>query len=214
MSSKASKRRGPPQDHQKRKVRTMNSCTHLRWNRENFRGVIAHIRNIVRQLYFPYCEDTDEILILHDTFLIVNDDDVQCLVQDMTYPHNILRLECKCTKQDDSDREKKTEESKDDQLLESLISLCIQDTFPYCKGYFRESVDKLEDFERIPAKHFAVMMQNIMEVLHLDEEAINNFCQKVNQYKNKRSQCISASFTDQDTGAYKQLLQSLAIGRL
>lgn len=80
------------------------SCTHLRLNRDNFKGVIAHIRNIVRQLYFPYCEDTDEIMILYDTFLIVNDDDVQCLVQDMTYPHNIMRLKCKCTKQDDSDR--------------------------------------------------------------------------------------------------------------
>eukprot|EP00889_Picochlorum_renovo_P004222 jgi/Picre1/31252/NNA_006606.t1 len=69
----------------------------------------------------------------------------------MTYPHNILPVECRCTKQDDSD------------------------------SFSLESVDKLEDFERIPAKHFAVMMQNIMEVLHLDEEAINNFCQKVNQ---------------------------------
>lgn len=80
------------------------SCTHLRWNRDNFKGVIAHIRNSVQQLYFPYCEDINQILILYDTFLIVNDDDVQCLVEDMTYPHNIMRLKCKCTKQDDSDR--------------------------------------------------------------------------------------------------------------
>jgi hypothetical protein len=80
------------------------SCMHLRWNYENFNGVIAHIKDSVQQLYFPYCEDTEEILILHDTFVIVNDDDVQCLVQDMTYPHNILPVECRCTKQDDSDR--------------------------------------------------------------------------------------------------------------
>ncbi|KAI8109410.1 hypothetical protein M9434_000694 [Picochlorum sp. BPE23] len=72
-------------------------------------------------------------------------------------------------------REKKTEKSKDDQLLESLISLCIQDTFPYCKGYFKKNMEKLEDFERIPAKHFAVLMQNIMEVLHFDQETIKSF---------------------------------------
>ncbi|KAI8107030.1 hypothetical protein M9434_001677 [Picochlorum sp. BPE23] len=77
-----------------------------------------------------------------------------------------------------------------------------------------ESVDKLEDFERIPAKHFAVMMQNIMEVLHLDEEAINNFCQKVNQKIKDHNASVHPSPIKTQEHKYKQLLQSLAIGRL
>eukprot|EP00889_Picochlorum_renovo_P006637 jgi/Picre1/33667/NNA_001146.t1 len=100
-----------------------------------------------------------------------------------------------CTRRDHKKRR------KDDQLFDSIIQLCIEDTFPYSNIYFKEYVGNVQDFECAPTKHLYTMMDIVMRVLRFDQCTRTRFQHKIHQKieAHNASVCTRVDFQERHT---------------
>lgn len=104
------------------------------------------------------------------------------IIELMLLSSNTIACTCRDQKRKDEVGRTTKDDTEDDQLLDTIIQLCMEDTFPYSNAYFKKHVGKVRDFESTPTKHFHIMMENVMRVLKFDQDTCKRFRQKIHQY--------------------------------
>ncbi|KAI8109947.1 hypothetical protein M9434_001224 [Picochlorum sp. BPE23] len=172
----------------------------IAWTNRHLEGVIDHLQTVAQQLFFPRCSNKGDIMLLYKRLVLCSDQILEALLPSLKYPNNILCITCVYTGEENEERDHK-KRRKDDQLFDSIIQLCIEDTFPYSNIYFKEDVGNVQDFECTPTKHLYTMMDIVMRVLRFDQCTRTRFQHKIHQKvkAHNASVCTRVDFQERHT---------------